>query len=278
MHPPTPSVSLRLRDLYAGLRGHFGYTHPWWPGTPLEIALTAVLVQQCGWSAAWKGVCRLREEGLAALPALAGADPRRVEECIRGVAFGPTKAGRLIRLARSVLDRGHREVETYLAASRPTAELRRELLAHEGVGEETADCLLLFASEHASFVIDAYTRRALRRLALFPELGEAFWDRPYRTLQGFFETHVLADLSLYDHFEFAPGVPRAVALFRDFHAQLVELGKHHCLKSGPCCRAGGRKGWDGYPPCEAHCRGGECGGCPLVTGCTEGQKAAEVGI
>ena len=35
-----PAVRRRLRDLYAGLRDHFGYLHPWWPGTPLEITLS----------------------------------------------------------------------------------------------------------------------------------------------------------------------------------------------------------------------------------------------
>ena len=47
--------------------------------------------------------------------------------------------------------------------ARPTAELRDELLALNGVGPETADSILLYAGNHPVFVVDAYTRRILER-------------------------------------------------------------------------------------------------------------------
>src|SRR5208282_6328747 len=47
--------------------------------------------------------------------------------------------------------------------ARPTGELRGELLALNGVGPETADSILLYAGNHPSFVVDAYTRRILER-------------------------------------------------------------------------------------------------------------------
>jgi len=47
--------------------------------------------------------------------------------------------------------------------STPTAQLRRELLELNGVGPETADSILLYAGNHAVFVVDAYTRRILER-------------------------------------------------------------------------------------------------------------------
>jgi endonuclease III related protein len=46
---------------------------------------------------------------------------------------------------------------------RPTAELRKELLAPNGVGPETADSILLYAGNHPVFVVDAYTRRIFER-------------------------------------------------------------------------------------------------------------------
>ena len=90
-----------------------------------------------------------------------------------------------------------------------------------------------------------------------------------RRLKQFFEDHLLADLSLYDEFEFALGVPRTVALLRDYHAQLVELGKHHCLRSSPRCRTRGRRGWAGYEFCNAHCNA-DCHTCPLLDFCAAG--------
>jgi endonuclease III-like uncharacterized protein len=47
--------------------------------------------------------------------------------------------------------------------SRPTAEVRAELLALNGVGPETADSILLYAGNHPVFVVDAYTRRIFER-------------------------------------------------------------------------------------------------------------------
>jgi len=262
------STSRKLCQLYKHLRSHFGYAQPWWPGEPLEIVLTAILVQQCDWSAAWKAVVRLREDELLSLPALAGAKSAIVQSCIHGVAFGPTKAKRLIGFARAVVDSGYVQIEAFLSPARHTGRIRDELLTFPGVGAETADSMLLFASEHPCFVIDAYTRRVMARLGLVQELDESFWlGQSYRRLQAFFEEHLLADLSLYDEMSFADGVPRRVALFRDFHAQLVELGKHHCLKTGPRCHAVGRRGWANYAVCEPHCLTTACQRCPLAGCC-----------
>jgi HhH-GPD superfamily base excision DNA repair protein len=141
------TASRKLFEVYSLLRDHFGYYHPCWPGTPLEVTLTALLVQQCDWSAAWAGVHRMREGGFLSLPALASSAPGDVHGCIRGVAFAPTKARRLVGLARSLLGRGFREVEAYLAPARATAALRHDLLSLAGVGQETADAILAFASE-----------------------------------------------------------------------------------------------------------------------------------
>jgi hypothetical protein len=61
-----------------------------------------------------------------------------------------------------------------------------------------------------------------------------------------------------------------VAILRDFHGQLVELGKHHCLKRNPCCVRRGRNGWKDYAVCESHCGLGVCSACPLRRLCHAG--------
>src|SRR5438552_14628666 len=192
------AVCQKLCKAYTLLRRHFGYASSWWPGEPLEIALTAILVQQCDWSAARKAVTRLRENELLSLPALAGAKAAVVQSGIHGVAFGPTKAKRLIGFASAVVAAGHTQIERFLSPARKTSGLRGELLTFPGIGPETADSILLFASDHPCFVIHAYTRRVMARLGLFPALDESFWLRQsYRRLQDFIATNVLRDLSLY---------------------------------------------------------------------------------
>ena len=46
--------------------------------------------------------------------------------------------------------------------------LRRELLSIHGIGEETADDIVLYAAGKPVFVIDAYTRRIMGRLGITP--------------------------------------------------------------------------------------------------------------
>src|SRR5207245_1625737 len=127
------------------------------------------------------------------------------------------------------------------------------------------DCILCFASDrHSAFIADEYARRAFIRLGLLPERGRP-WT--YEAARAFIEPHIRTELSLYDEFDFPDDVPREVALFRDFHAQLVELGRHHCLKEKPRCDSRGGKGWANYRFCKSHCKEGECSGCPLREVC-----------
>ena len=46
------------------------------------------------------------------------------------------------------------------------SRLREELLDIHGIGEETADSILLYAGNKPVFVIDAYTRRVVDRLGI----------------------------------------------------------------------------------------------------------------
>ena len=50
----------------------------------------------------------------------------------------------------------------------PLAELRPLLLGTYGIGEETADDILVYAAGLPSFVVDAYTVRLFTRLGLAP--------------------------------------------------------------------------------------------------------------
>jgi endonuclease-3 related protein len=263
----SPDVTQKLRVLYGALRAHFGYVPRWWPGTPWEITLSAILVQQCDWTVAHRGTQRLIEAGFTGPRELAQARPADVQEGIRSIAFAPTKAGRLIDIARHLQRGKFSTVEQYLGSA-DTDALRHDLLSLHGIGDETADAILLYAgASHSTFVVDAYTRRILSRVGLSHRLDDRFWKGPARRLRQFLREHVLADLTLYSDFKFDGTTPREVALLRDYHAQLVELGRHHCLKSRPRCHSTGKHGWTDYEFCREHCLSRGCGKCPLSGVC-----------
>ena len=97
----------------------------------------------------------------------------------------------------------------------PLPALREQLLGVNGIGPETADSILLYALEKPIFVVDAYTKRIFSRLGLIsPELD-------YDEVQAFFMKRLARD----------------TALFNDYHAQIVQLGKDICKKSKPRCPA-----------------------------------------
>jgi endonuclease-3 related protein len=272
---PSSPQAKAWADYYGALRGHFGYADVWWPGSPLEVTLTAMLVQQCDWSAAWNAVGRLKEAGLLDLDRLQRADLTRVHGLLNGVSFAPTKARRLVQLAETILQQGFGCIEELLAGD-DTHTVREQLLALPGVGRETADCILLFASDrHETFIVDAYTRRLLQRRGIFPDLDDNFWSGPYETLRRFLLRQTLEFRTLYDGYRFAAGVPRAVALLRDFHAQILELGRHHCLKNRPRCTSRGKGGWQDYPFCRDHCANNSCASCPVMRQCASARTQPE---
>jgi endonuclease-3 related protein len=91
--------------------------------------------------------------------------------------------------------------------------LRKQLLAIHGIGPETADSILLYAGRHPVFVVDAYTHRILGRHSLYNGKPD------YGLVQSLFETNL----------------PRDAALYNEFHALLVNVGKNWCRKSQPRC-------------------------------------------
>jgi len=90
--------------------------------------------------------------------------------------------------------------------------LRETLLGIHGIGEETADSILLYAANKPVFVIDAYTRRIIDRLGLTPE-GNKYSD--YQRL-------------------FMDNLPPEINLFNEYHALLVAQGKYFCKKKPEC--------------------------------------------
>ncbi len=94
-----------------------------------------------------------------------------------------------------------------------TFQLRKELLNVWGIGEETADSIVLYAAEKPVFVIDAYTRRILDRIGLKPA-GENYAD--YQAL-------------------FMENLPPDVRTYNEYHALFVRLGKEAC-RPKPLCR------------------------------------------
>jgi endonuclease-3 related protein len=167
---------------------------------------------------------------------------RTLENQVRSAGYFRQKAQRLKNFV-NFLDERYQGSLTRMFA-RPTRELREELLALNGVGPETADSILLYAGGHPVFVVDAYTRRIFERHGIIGP--KAKYEDIRQVVEGAF-----AELDGGDcdppvplsplpgrqrhKYKIARAAPAAVA-YDEFHALLVRVAKHHCLKAAAQCQ------------------------------------------
>lgn len=208
-----PEVEARqaLRQYYVKLRHRLG-PQGWWPArTRLEVILGAILTQNTAWQNAALALKRLREAGLLSISGLRKAARAELTSCIRPAGFYRQKA-RAIRTFLDWLERRHDGSLSALFA-RPPLVVRSELLKIRGLGPETVDAILLYAGRQPFFVADAYTRRILARHRLVAPAAN------YSAVQQFLHGHLPSDY----------------ALFNEYHALLVEVGKRYCKRQAPRC-------------------------------------------
>jgi endonuclease-3 related protein len=172
----------------------------------------AVLTQHTAWTNAARAVATLRARGLLKPRRLAARGKSEIARAIRAAGTPHVKARRLRALTRWLLDRFGGAFGPMRRL--PLAPLRRALLTVSGLGPETADAILLYAAERAVFVADAYARRVLVRHRLLRRGAD------YEEARAFVEAHVPSD----------------PALFNEYHALLVAVGKTHCRTVPRCER------------------------------------------
>ncbi|MCY2929827.1 MAG: endonuclease III domain-containing protein [Planctomycetota bacterium] len=211
------STATTLTAMYEAMRARFGDRH-WWPADraappdrkALEICVGAILTQNTAWTNVEKAIANLRAAGALDVGALAALPAPALAELIRPAGYFNVKAKRLKNFIARVHDYRGGDILAFLGRSVDT--LREDLLAVSGIGAETADSIILYAAGKLSFVVDAYTCRILRRHKL---IGP---DDDYTSVQELL----------------AGSLPKDVALWNDYHAQIVETGKHYCRPTARC--------------------------------------------
>ena len=201
----------KLLSIYHTMHSALGNSD-WWPGeTSLEIMLGAILTQNTSWINVEKAINNLKNENLLTLPKIQALEEEALAELIRPAGFFRIKAKRIRALLAWIEESCGSDLEKLSAIS--TEQLREELLEVKGIGPETADAILLYALNRPSFVVDEYTRRIFSRHALVWE------DISYFELREFFMDVLEPD----------------TALFNEYHALIVRVGKTWCKRSKPLC-------------------------------------------
>ena len=161
-----------------------------------EIILGAILTQNTSWLSAEMALFNLDELNAIEPEKLLELDDETLKSAIRCAGFLNQKAVYL------------REVTKFFIEIDGKVPTRKELLAVIGVGNETADSILLYAYKQPEFVVDAYTKR------IFIHLGLVNENIKYMELKNLFES----------------SLPKDVALYQEYHALIVEHAKRYYSK------------------------------------------------
>lgn len=208
--PLVNTLRQRLEVLYSMLFHCYGSQH-WWPGEePFEIMVGAVLTQSVAWKNVETAISSLKKAGALSPAGLRRISLEEIADLIHPTIYYNMKARKLKALVEWFMESCRDSLE--VMCQKGTEELRVELLAVWGIGEETADSIVLYAAEKPVFVIDAYTRRIMDRVGIKPN-GNRYSD--YQAL-------------------FMRNLPADVTMFNEYHALLVRLGKEAC-KPKPFC-------------------------------------------
>ncbi len=201
----------RLQDIFERLTRHFGPLH-WWPAeTPFEGMVGAILTQNTAWLNVERAIAGLKEAGVLNPAGIHDIPKEDLERLVRPAGFFRQKASRLKLFVGHLFDRHGGDFRAMLCG--PLEEVRGELLSLNGIGPETADSILLYAGNHPTFVVDAYTRR------LFCRLGILQGDEGYEAIRSLFMENL----------------PHSADLFNEYHALIVEECKKFCSKVKPLC-------------------------------------------
>ncbi len=199
-----------LLAIYEKLNGHFGDLR-WWPGdSPFEVIIGAILTQNTAWRNVESAISNLKGEGRLYPGEILRIDGKALADLIRPAGYYNIKTRRL----KSFIHFLYEEYNGSLADmfKEELWQLREKLLSVKGIGEETADSILLYAGGKPVFVVDAYTRRILHRHNIIQA------DATYGEIQALFMNNL----------------PQSVSLYNQYHALLVNTGKFFCRKNPGC--------------------------------------------
>lgn len=198
-------------EIYRLLLDHYSQQR-WWPAeSALEMIVGAVLTQNTNWKNVEKAISVLKKRNILSFEALVKISNGELADCIRPAGYYNLKTKRLKNLLQMITDEYDGSLQQFIDDDLQNS--RENLLKVKGVGEETADSILLYACGHPIFVVDAYTHRVFSRHNLLAE------ECTYGDIQE----------------SFMDNLPLDPSLFNEYHALIVRVAKEYCRKRKPLC-------------------------------------------
>jgi endonuclease-3 related protein len=201
-----------LMQLYDLLFAEYG-PQRWWPAdNPFEVCVGAILTQSAAWTNVEKAIDNLKNADALSPVTLRNMATDKLATLLYSCGYYNAKAKKLKTFVEHLAQHYNDKLDKLF--DQPIDDLRKELLSIHGVGDETADSIILYAANMPIFVIDAYTRR------IFDKLGFKEASANYIDFQDLFTNNLHIDTKL----------------FNEYHALLVNHGKNVCKKIPLCSK------------------------------------------
>lgn len=153
--------TITIRQLYDILNQQLGRQN-WWPAKNTEEMLTGmVLIQNTNWKNVDRSLANLDNKTNFQLDKLLALNIEELKQLIQPSGFFNNKALYLQSMWTAYRD------SFADWSSLPTKTLRKKLIAMKGIGNETADVLLLYYFHRSIFVADNYAMKLFGSMKAF---------------------------------------------------------------------------------------------------------------
>ncbi|NHJ01119.1 MAG: hypothetical protein EAX86_03205 [Candidatus Heimdallarchaeota archaeon] len=171
-----------------------------------EVAIGTILVQNTNWTNVNKAINNLKNNSITSFKQMVELNKDDLIDLIKPAGFYRQKAEYLLILSNKMIE---------LLQNR-TIPNRSQLLDLKGIGNETADSLLVYCYQQASPIIGTYTRRFFAR----NEGSVVYYTMRYNDFQYEIETLLGLDFEILGR----------------FHALVVCHCQNLCHKLKPMCK------------------------------------------
>jgi endonuclease III related protein len=167
------------------------YSYPKNNQQKFEIIVGAILTQNTSWTSVEKALLNLKEMQIIDGKKIITVDENKLKNAIMPAGYYNQKAKYL------------KNISDFFISLEGKTPSRNEILAVKGVGNETADSILLYAYKQPEFVVDSYTKRVFTNLRIISD------DMNYLQIKDIFEKNL----------------PRDFKIYQEYHALIVEHAK-----------------------------------------------------
>lgn len=209
----------KIYNIYKILYENYGQ-QGWWPITGygyhkldysfprnsneiFEVCLGSILTQNTTFASVVKSLENLHVKNALNVDAIESMDINKLKEAIKPSGYFNQKARYILEFIK------------FYRSLNGTTPTREALLSVTGIGEETADSMLLYGYNQLQFKVDAYTKRMLVELGFVDEKAK------------YGEIKTMMESSLK---ECVTDEEELLKIYQEFHALIVNHGKNFYSK------------------------------------------------